>query len=147
MSENTDTAAVESQAPKAATIAELRAACAGADADFLVARLEAGATVAQAQTAWIAEQNARLAAAQTKADEQAKAAAEAAAKTKLPGVATLGEGGKPQADAGGDAVAQWNEAVPAKQATIKNRRKAMAAVVHEQPELHQAYLEAVNAGR
>lgn len=140
------TATQETQTPKAATIAELKAACPGADADFLMGRLEAGATVGQAQAAWIAELSKRNQAAEAKAAEAEQKAAAAEAKAKLSGVDTLGNAGsKTEASEGGDVVARWEAAVEAKMATIKDRRKAMAAVVHEDPDLHQAYVAAANA--
>lgn len=62
------------QAPEkrpAATLAEYKAACPGADADFLIGLVEAEATTTEACAAWIAEQNARLTAA-TRARELAE---------------------------------------------------------------------------
>ena len=133
--------------PKAATIAELKAACIGADAGFLVAQLEAGATVAQAQVAWIAQQNKRLEAAEEqrlKAEEKAK---EAEARAKSPGVDALGDGKAGPATESVDPVAEWHQAIATKEKAGLDRAAAVRAVVHEQPELHQAYLDAVNAKR
>jgi ATP-dependent Clp endopeptidase proteolytic subunit ClpP len=50
--------------PKPATISELKAACPGATADFLLASIERGDTVAAAQTAWMKAQAELLAATQ-----------------------------------------------------------------------------------
>lgn len=133
--------------PTAATIAELKAACVGADAGFLVAQLEAGATVAQAQAAWIAEQRKRLEAAEEqrlKAEEKAK---EAEAKANAPGVDALGDGKAGPTTESADPVAEWHQAIATKEKAGLERPKAIAAVVHEQPELHQAYLDAVNSKR
>ncbi len=141
MSETQNTTAETQVAtPKAATIAELKAACVGADADFLIARLEAGATVAQAQAAWIVEQQKRLEAAEEKAKE-------AEAKAKAPGVEALGDAKAGPAGESVDPVAEWHQAIAAKEKAGLERPKAIAAVVHEQPELHQAYLDAVNSKR
>ena len=60
--------------PQPASFADLKAGLPGADAAFICTQLESSATLAQAQAAWMAEQNGRLATAKTEAD-QAKAAA------------------------------------------------------------------------
>lgn len=134
----------ETAASKAATIQELKAACVGSDADFIVSQLETSATVAQAQQAWAVEQQRRLEAAEKAAAEAQAKAAEAEAKANAPGVDALGAG-ETKADEAADPVAAWNEAVAAKVAAGLPQAKAVAAVVHENPELHQAYLEAANA--
>ena len=133
--------------PTAATIAELKAACVGADAGFLVAQLEAGATVAQAQVAWIAEQRNRLEAAEKAKTEAEAKAKEAEAKANAPGVDALGDGKAGPTTESADPVAEWHQAIATKEKAGLERPKAIAAVVHEQPELHQAYLDAVNSKR
>ncbi len=76
-------------APKAATIKELEAACPGADEKFLFGQLKADANVDQARSAWMVEQNSRLAASETarkEAENKAQAAEEkVAANTTKPG--------------------------------------------------------------
>ncbi len=130
----------------AATIGELKAACPGADADFLMKQLEASATVDTAQRAWIAEQQKRLEAAEkAKAEAEAKIK-EAEAKAAAPGVEALGSGEGAKAEEAADPVARWFAAIEAKEKEgVTPRSKAIAAVVHGQPELHQAYLAAVNS--
>ena len=113
--------------PQPAGYADLKAALPGADSVFLCSQMEANATVGQAQTAWMAEQNRRLTTANKEADD-----AKAAAKANTMGVAPLGTGtAKQPATEGGDAIARFNEAVEAKQAKGMNRSKAVVAVVHE----------------
>lgn len=133
--------------PRAATIAELKAACAGADAGFLVTQLEAGATIGQAQAAWIAEQQKRLEAAEKAKIEAEAKIKEAEAKATAPGVEALGDSKAGPATESADPVAEWHQAIAAKEKAGLERPKAIAVVVHEQPELHQAYLDAVNAKR
>lgn len=128
-----------------ASYAELKTGLPGADAEFVCKQLEAGATLAQAQAAWMTEQNARLAAARTEA-ETAKAAA------KKPGVEALGGGGAKGAGAAGaaaegDPVAAYEAAVAAKCAQGMTRQRAALAVAQGQPELREAYVAAYNAQR
>jgi protease-4 len=59
-------ATTETPQPKAASYAELKAACVGADAAFLCSQLEASATLTQASAAWMAAQNERLEASRQK---------------------------------------------------------------------------------
>lgn len=121
--------------PKPATLKELKAACLGADNDFLVAQMDAEATVAAAQTAWMAEQSKRLA--QARADlEAAKNAPPASA---VAGVDPLPAGGAPSATAGDF----WG-AVSEFQKEGLSRQKAIAKAVREQPDLHKAMLASAN---
>lgn len=147
----------EHEQPRAASISELEAACPGASADFLLSQVKTAATLETAQRAFIAEQQRRLEAAEktaaeakAKAEAEAKVAAaakaEAEAAKKAPGVETLGSGGQTKA-AEGDAVAQWNEAVAANFTGGRTKAQAIAKTVHDHPELHQAYLDAIKAGR
>jgi len=119
---------------------ELKAALPGADAEFIASQLETDATIPQAQTAWMAEQGRRLAAARAEASE-----VKAAAAIRKPGVDTLGNGPSLKADAGAsDPIVAWNEALQAKIRLGLSKPRAVSAVVHENPELHQAYLAAYN---
>lgn len=119
----------ETPNPQAATYAEIVASCVGADPAFICAQLAAGVTVAAAQSAWMTEQNARIAAA-----------------SQRPGVDAVGT--KPsKANPVGDVLNDWREAVAAKMAAGLPKAKATASVVKENPELHQAYIAAVNSVR
>lgn len=129
--------------PESATYEQLVASCVGADPAFLCKQLGAKATVAQAMGAWMAEQNARLSAAREEADK-------AKAQSKKPGVEpiTHGKGKDGKAAFEGDPISAWEEALEAKLAKCGNRanarRSAVTALVKENPELHQAYIEAYN---
>ncbi len=57
----TQTAPATSPPPLTATLEQIQTACEGADSDFVVGQLQNKATVQQAQSAWIAEQNTRIA--------------------------------------------------------------------------------------
>lgn len=151
-------------APRAATLQELRAELAGADANFVLAQLEANATLPQASKAWIGELTARnqaaaekAAAAETKLAEVEKTRA---AATTRPGVDPLPSGSASAADsAGGDAIAAWNAIVEAeikalgpdasrrpKSLTVPTARgRATLAAAQKHPEAHAAYLAAYNA--
>lgn len=131
MSENTIAA------PVAASLKELKDACVGADDAFITTQLEADATVAQATVAWMAEQRARLTALRQ----------EAAAGTIGPiasSLATNQSGARPSAAA--DPIGAWNAAIQAKLAAGRSRQQAIKQLVREEPELHQAYIAAYNAG-
>jgi signal peptide peptidase SppA len=141
--------------PKAATMAELRAACPGASSDFLVEAAEKGHAVAQAKDAFIGWQAAQIrsrdeAMEKTKTDpapQQQQRPAGGGTRSIEAGAAE-GAGGKNRASAGGDAVAEFNTAVEEQMAKpgYKDRKKAIAQVCRTQPELHQAYLIASNPG-
>jgi hypothetical protein len=133
----------------AATIGELKAGCPGATPDFLMAQLEANATLAQAQTAWMREQQTRLQAAEQKLTETEKTKPAAAAQAK-PGVDPVTSKGKPAADqteTSGDAVADFNAAVRAEMTRGVERRQATLNVARRNPDLHQTFLLASNPGR
>lgn len=116
--------------PGPASYQELVAGCVGADPAFLCSQLAAGATLAQAQTAWMTEQNKRLAAAQQRPGVDAVG-------TKVPG------GGSPTIDP--DAIANWEALVAAEQQTGKTLAQATRACVAKHPDAHLAYLAAFNA--
>lgn len=149
-------------APRAATLQELKAELAGADASFLLAQLEASATLPQASKAWIAELTARNEAASKKAAEAEAKAAELEKKTKgatKPGVDPLPTAALDDAAAAGDAIAAWNTLVEAelkamggdKKPTglgqITPRVRAQLAAAKKHPEAHAAYLAAYNGER
>lgn len=143
---------VQDTTPKAASIDEILAGCPGCDDSFVVAQMKAKATVASAQSAWMAEQNARL-----------KASAEAVAAAKLEaenakkesrvvasapeGVKPLGGGTAKTTDAtafAGDPVSAWQTELSAKIARGMSRQQAVQAINRENPELRKAFVAASN---
>lgn len=134
------------ETPKPATLAEIKAACEGASAEFVVAQMEAQATLSQVQAAWTK---------QCKADADAARAELAALKaekaktplaTEVPGVPVLQDANKEKPkQPEGDAIAQWDALVEEKAKTAKSRGAAIAAASKANPELHDAYLVAFNA--
>jgi len=126
--------------PQPAGYHDLKAALPGADAEFIASQLEANATAAQAQSAWMAEQNRRLEATRKEAE-----AAKALADAQKMGVEPLGGGTNQKT--GGDPIVAWNEALQAKITLGMSRSQAVRAVVRENPELHEEYLAAYNAAR
>jgi ClpP class serine protease len=134
----------QGEALVSATYAQLKSGCPGADAAFLCAQLEVAATLEQARENWMAEQSRRLKLAQ---DAATAAAAAAITANKKPGVQTLGAGTIAVTETTGDPIAAWDEAVAAKVKTGLSKARAIAAVVHENPELHESYLAAFNAAR
>jgi len=159
-------------APGPATYAELKAACAGADADFIVKQLDAGATVPQAQTAWMAELNkratdAKAEAATAKTEATAAKDEVTALKAGRPGVKPLGQDakkkdkspdGEPDEDdeevEGDAAKSAFNAKVHHYMETRKVPRTGTAdqpgaiqlvAINHQK--LHKQYLKATNPGK
>jgi len=137
---------------QAGTLRELKAACPGADNDFLCEQLDAEATVTIAQKAWTVAQNVRLESQQKQIDElkaeadKIKADTEAAAKK--PGVEALGSGSETKAGSDvSDPIAAFNEAVAEQVKAGKAKAEAVRAVVKADPDLHAAYLEAVQTTR
>lgn len=117
--------------PSPASYQELVAGCVGADPAFVCSQLAANATLAQAQTAWMTEQNKRIAAAQQR-----------------PGVEAVGTklAGKGSQSIDPDAVSNWNALVEAEQQTGKSLAQATRACVLKHGDAHLAYLAAFNAG-
>jgi ATP-dependent protease ClpP protease subunit len=149
----TNTATLQTP-PPVANYTEIVGACPCADSDFICSQLKANATVEQARTAWMAEQNKRLVEAQSKAtDAEAKVkAAEAEAlsaksKVSVPGVAPLGASGSNASSTGGDPIAAWNALVDGYAKSTGNRGKAISMAVRNHPEAHRDYLVAFNADR
>lgn len=138
--------AVLISAPQPATYAELKAACAGADADFICKQLDAKATVQHATQCWMAEQNARIEAANKKAaeaEDKVKAAAE------KPGVKALGTAGNTATTSScavdGDPKSEWDEKVAAEVKRGKPQHEATKMVARKFPDLRAAYVAAHNA--
>lgn len=133
------------------TAKEIREACPGASAEFVLGQVEACESdenrgiehVLKAHNAELAAQvqtaNATAAAAQ--------AAAEAAQTRQAPGTApgvspvgADGAGDDPQADP----ITAWNDAVSAQEKRGKNRQAAVIAAVRENPQVHAAFVRAHN---
>ena len=122
-----------------ATLADLQAAMPRADNDFLIAQLEAHATIDQAKNAWMAEQDKRLAA----KDQELDNAKAAAAK---PGVAALGgAGGSTSTESFDDPAAEFNSRVAEKVKAGMNKMRATSQVAQDDPDLHAAYITTYNA--
>lgn len=137
---------------KPATIPEIEAACDGCDEAFVLAQLKAQATLSQAQAAWTKVLAQRVKDATARADkletEKKELETKASERTGFdPVKPKIDADAKPKTDAGGDVIAQWEEAVAAKVAKGMPKGRAISAVVKENPELHSAYLDAYNAGR
>lgn len=125
-----------------ATSQELRQACPGADANFILSQLEANATVEQAKSAWIVKQQSQLTEMQGKLHQQQ-------GQANRPGVETLPttSSGKKAEEFSGDAVAEYASRVQEKIKAGATPATARIAVAKEDPALHQAYLLATNRGR
>ena len=142
----------------AATIAELKAACPGAPAEFLMAQLEATASVNQAQVAWMHKQREQLEAKDRELAEL-KTKTAGGSSPKKPGVQAAGgfdpkrrsvldEEHELQAEAyTGDPKADFSAAVRSEMARGVERRAAVIAVAKRDPQLHQAYLLATNPNK
>jgi signal peptide peptidase SppA len=137
----TTSAKPAAQAVVIASHAEIKAGCPGCDANFIVAQLDANATLAQAQAAWMAEQQKRLAAAQ----EETKQAKAAATKPGVPAIADAKPAGKTEA-AGKPGADFWAK-VDEKTAKGIKKDEAIAQAAKEHPELHAAMIEEANAAR
>ena len=61
------------------------------------------------------------------------------------GARSAGKGLRPLA--GSEAIAQWDRAIEAKVSAGKSKAKAARELVEENPDLHTAYLAAVNSAR
>lgn len=140
--ETKDTAATE---PRAATLAELKAACPGADSDFLLAQMEANATTDAAQRAFIAAQQKQLSEAKAESEKTQARVAELEQSNKQvqpPGNPPL-QSEPTQSDTswnGGNATAAWNNAMREKITMGIDRLTAANQVVQENPGLREAYL-------
>lgn len=148
MSESTKTAA--DNGPQPATLADLKAACEGAPSDFLIAQLEAQATVAQATKSWNAKLRADLAAANEKAVAATKRADEAEAKVKAapakPGVTPI-TGTQGAAESATDAKAEWDEKVSGLMKAGKTRQQAVAHLARTEPQLRERLVAEANPTR
>ncbi len=134
----------EAVAPPQVTIADLEAACVGADSAFILAQAKAGASVEQAKAEWIAalaKQRDEAEARALEAENQLKAAQEAA-RGNAP---VVGANPATQTEsAAGTATEQWNTAIKSWMEKGLNAAQATATVAKRQPELHAAYVAALN---
>lgn len=143
----------DNPAPVAATIAELKAACPGAPSDWLLSQIEAGATLAAAQTAFIGLQSKMLAeanAAAAKAAEDAKAKAGSGLGVAPPNRhhTTSSAASEAATEATGDPVADFHAAVrDAMKVSNCSRAAAVQSVIRAQPVLHAEYLKATNESK
>ncbi len=144
--EQTPMAEKTPEAPKLATIQELKAACPNADAVFLMAQMEASATVEAAGKAWMTELSNRLTA---KDAELAKAKAAPPLPTTAPvaGVESLPAGtAKPGVTDSGDDIENFRELVLAEmKLTNCAEHVANAKICRKHPNLRQAMVAAHNA--
>lgn len=132
-------------APKSATIQELKAALPGATSEFLIAQLEATATIEAASKAWMTELANSRATLMAEVEKLKKAPPAAPAPTA--GVEPLPAGGtKPAPEAGGDAIEAFQEAVVAEMKLSNcSQSVAHAKVCRKQRELREAMVAAHNA--
>jgi len=161
----TTATAPASPEPKAASMAELKAACPGAPSDFLVEQAEKNATLAQAKDAYLAFQNAQIRArdeelaklraeqkpaGQPKSEDKSDAKAEDDKPAKKPGVKPLESKAAEQAAGGADgdgAVAVFEQRVKALTDAGVPRAKAAQKVLAEDDQLRQDYTAARNAAK
>lgn len=145
---STETETPGTTAPKAATLAELKAACEGADSDFLVEQLDKDATVTSAMKAWNTTLQARLQnanEAKAKAEADAEAAKKPAPKKPIKALGTrMNASDDAEADADeGDAIATFNAKVAALVDKGTDRMAAITKVANANPDLHAAYVDAL----
>lgn len=113
---------------KPASIADLKAALPEASSDFILDAIESGLSVADARTAYL----------ESTVKAQAEQIKKLEAQGPQPGAKPLiGKGGKSTAIT--DPISQWREAVKAS--------GSIAKTVKDNPELHAAYIEALNSRR
>jgi hypothetical protein len=131
--------------PVPATLAELKAACEGADAGFLLEQLEAKATTTDALKAFAVKLKAEAVAAKAESDAAKAKKPEAEAKAK-PGVEPLGNAGTENPAV--DPKERAEELTVQRMESRKEpRHKAWAHVMRSNPELRAQLIEAANANR
>lgn len=138
----------EAQGPKPATIAEIKAACEGASSDFVLAQVEAGATIEAAIKAHNKVLAERLAAAEAAAAKAQEEAAKVKATSAQPATAKTGVQPIAQSSEGADSVSareEWLTKVDAKISRGYSRDKACSLVNKENPGLRQRMLAELNA--
>lgn len=131
----------------AATITELKAACPGAGADFLMKQLEEGATVEAAIRAWTLELCRHLDMEKLARAEAERKAAETA-RGEAEGADGVGEKLSSKAEEGtGTAIEKFDGKVRELMARGVSRLDACVRVGKQHPELHKAYLIATNPSK
>lgn len=134
--------------PAAATVQQLRAAFPKASNEFILAQLERSATMEQAKDAYSAHLQAELDRATAKnaeLEQAAKSKSDAAGAVKH--VGTRPSGKEASADTGGDALAEFEDAVAAEMTRNPRLTRAQAheRVCKQNPELRKAMVAAHNA--
>lgn len=124
----------------AATLAQVKDACPGSDAGFVLAQLEAGATVEAAAKAWTVKLTEMLAA----KDAALVEAKSAKAAAKEVGVETLGDKST-GATGSTDPISAFEKLKDDYQAKYKDAGVAMRKLVSENAAAHDAYLAAYAA--
>jgi len=119
----------------ASAIGKMKAALPNASSHFILSALESSMTIDQARTAWLE---------QTVASQSKQIEALKSAQATAPGAKPLGAGANLSKQAIADPKAAWEAAIKSKAEGGMSRAKATSAVVKDQPELHQAYIEACN---
>lgn len=114
-----------------ATIADLKAACPGAPADFLIAQLESGADLPTAKAAWL--------------DQREKQLAERESKARAPGVAPIADHRKARGEQATDDADSFAARVTALIKGGMSRPQAVAIVGRADPAGHRAYVESNNS--
>lgn len=135
------------KSPVAATVQEIKTLCPGAASEFILAQVEAGHTKEQVQAAWskhLAEENARLKAEKEELEAKQQGQQQQAAAGADPLIAS--GSGVDGAGVEGDPIAEWNQQIAAAKKAHPNmsHMQAVQQVRRRLPDLHAAYLEAVN---
>lgn len=143
------------ETPQPASYQDVVAGCPGADETFICDQLSRKATTEQAQRAWLETLSERvrirddeidqLKAENAELKEKVEGKARVASATGTDGLGT--EDGTASGDDAGDPIAGFESAVKEKVAEGMDRPDAIRAVAVGNPDLHRAYLEAVNTGR
>lgn len=128
--------------PRAATLAELKAACPNASADFLMSQLEGAATLQSAQTAFTLHLQQQLAAAQ-----QRPAAPETPARPGNKPLGTAPTGTVAETVAAGSAVEQFDQLVRERMSGGVDRSRAILQIAKADPDLHAQFLLGTNPKR
>ena len=141
MSDKTDATV---SAPKPATIAELKAEFPESTADFREKCMEGGLTIDASYRLWAKEKQAEATAAKAET-EALRAQAKKPGAPALPNKPPTAKAGDVDAEASGDPIAEWNQRLDAKTKGGMKRPDAVAQLSKEDPELHQAYIQAYTA--
>ena len=138
---NTTATAPAVSTPRVATLEELQSNFPNAGNDFYVACLGKKMTLDQANAAHVTKTDAEMAALRTENEKLKKTHGKNAT-----GVDPVADGGVAVAaeDAVVDPITAWNIAVDKEMSVTKDRARAVANVVRKHPEIHKAYLAAVN---